>query len=170
MRAALLIAFGLLSSCGIVIDRSQTVNSYTTVEVASDWIGSHQSYDRTALREFMGVDPVRTEWCAAFVNSVLAFTGTPGSDSVHRHPLLARSFLDWGTAVPLEEIDQGDVVVFTRGSAGWQGHVGFYMYTVWEDGQQYLAVLGGNQHNSVSVDLYPVSRLLGVRRWIETDI
>jgi len=170
MRAMLLTAVCLLSACSVIIERRETVVTYSSVDVARDWLGTHQSYDRSALREFLGVDPVRTEWCAAFVNSVLAQAGIPGSDSVHRYPLLARSFLDWGQTVELDQLVTGDVVVFTRGTQGWQGHVGFYMYTVWDNGVQHFAILGGNQDNSVSIELYPVRRVLGARRWNEIDI
>jgi hypothetical protein len=58
----------------------------------------------------------------------------------------------------------GDVVVFPRGRQSWQGHVGFYVDTVSVDGKVYWQILGGNQKNSVSVELYPASRAIGVRR------
>lgn len=165
MRAIILGAF-LISGCTIHINSH---NSTPTVDIASAWVGSHQSYDRAALREFMGIDPVRVEWCAAFVNSVLAEAGIPGSNSVHEYPLLARSFLDWGTAVNPEDILLGDLVVFPRGRTGWQGHVGFFVETQTVDGVLYWAILGGNQDNSVTVDLYPASRAIAVRRWIDTE-
>jgi uncharacterized protein (TIGR02594 family) len=163
MRAIILSVWAL-GACTI------NINHYTSdpaIEIASAWVGSHQSYDRSQLREFLGVDPVRTEWCAAFVNSVLAAAGIPGSESVHHNPLLARSFLTWGEGVSRENIQPGDVVVFPRGWEGWQGHVGFYVETVWEDDVEYWAILGGNQQNSVSVDLYPASRAIGIRRWVD---
>jgi uncharacterized protein (TIGR02594 family) len=150
-----------LSACTININ---SYNSVPTIDIASEWIGLHQNSDRLALQEFMGVDPVRTEWCAAFVNSVLAEAGLPGSETVHRYPLLARSFLNWGNAVKPNDIQPGDVVIFPRGWKTWMGHVGFYVETVWIDGVEYWAILGGNQRNSVSIDLYPASRAIGIRR------
>ena len=163
---AIILGVWALGACTININ---SYNSVPVVDIASDWVGSHQSYDRSQLREFLGVDPVRTEWCAAFVNSVLAAAGIPGSASVHHNPLLARSFLTWGEGVSRENIQPGDVVVFPRGWEGWQGHVGFYVETVWEDDVEYWAILGGNQQNSVSVDLYPASRAIGIRRWADID-
>ena len=163
MRAIILSVWAV-SACTI------NINHYAAdpaVSIASAWVGLHQSYDRSLLREFLGVDPVRTEWCAAFVNSVLAAAGIPGSDSVHRYPLLAKSFLKWGEGVDRADIQIGDVVVFPRGSAGWQGHVGFYVETVWEADVEYWAILGGNQQNSVGIDLYPADRAIGIRRWTE---
>lgn len=158
----------LVSACGIYINTYNSYSSYSTssLAVASEWVGYHQRTNRIELTEFLGVDPVRIEWCAAFVNSVLAAANIPGSDSVHRNPLLARSFLLWGTAVDVGDITSGDVVIFPRGWAGWQGHVGFYVETVEVNGVEYWAILGGNQNNSVSIDLYLPSRALDIRRWV----
>lgn len=132
--------------------------------MAHDWIGAHEQHDRTLLYNFMGVDPVVTEWCAAFVNSVLAEQGIEGSASIHAHPLLARSFLDWGQAVSVHSVQPSDIVVFPRGTEGWQGHVGFYVDTVVVEGIEYWAILGGNQQNSVNIALYDPNRALAVRR------
>ena len=168
MRAIILSAWAV-SACTVNINHyaADTAVINPAVSIASDWVGSHQSHDRSRLQEFIGVDPVRTEWCAAFVNSVLEGAGIPGSESVHRYPLLARSFLTWGEGVSREDIQSGDVVIFPRGREGWQGHVGFYVGTVWEADVEYWAILGGNQQNSVSVDLYPADRAISIRRWAE---
>ena len=40
-------------------------------EVALEYIGLHERFNRDELTELMGVDPIHTEWCAAFVNAVL---------------------------------------------------------------------------------------------------
>jgi hypothetical protein len=40
------------------------------LELASEFVGLNERQDRVTLKEFMGIDPVRLEWCAAFVNSV----------------------------------------------------------------------------------------------------
>jgi uncharacterized protein (TIGR02594 family) len=121
--------------------------------------------NRTELRELVGVDPVRTEWCAAFVNAILEKDGMPGSESVSDNPLMARSFLDWGEPVLRPDIRRGDVVIFPRGNAGWQGHVGFYVETQMVDGVEYWVILGGNQDNTVSYALYRSESSLGVRRY-----
>jgi uncharacterized protein (TIGR02594 family) len=160
MRAIILSVWAI-SACAVNINSH---NPPTVIDLADPWVGSHERYDRAELRDFLGVDPVRTEWCAAFVNSVLAEASIPGSDSVHRYPLLARSFLTWGDSVDRSAIQLGDVVIFPRGRAGWQGHVGFYVDTVWISGVEYWQILGGNQSNLVSVDLYPANRAIGIRR------
>jgi len=107
---------------------------------------------------------VRTEWCAAFVNAILEMDGIPGSESVSQNPLLARSFLEWGSPINPQDIQKGDIVVFPRGNSSWQGHVGFYVGRG-ENGM--WVILGGNQDNQVRYDYYDPKRALGIRRWIE---
>jgi uncharacterized protein (TIGR02594 family) len=120
--------------------------------------------DRRELKELTGVDPVRIEWCAAFANAILEKSEIP-SNKDHKYALTARSFLDWGEAVETPEM--GDVVVFPRGNQGWQGHVGFYVKQQEIDGKLYYYILGGNQKNKVSVELYPADKAVGIRRYIE---
>jgi uncharacterized protein (TIGR02594 family) len=133
------------------------------VTTAQEYIGLSERQNRSELRELTGVDPVRTEWCAAFVNAVLELENIPGSSSVSDNPLMARSFLLWGEPVEPVNIRRGDIVVFPRGTQGWQGHVGFF---VQEQNGRWI-ILGGNQSNQVRYDLYNPSRALGIRRWNE---
>lgn len=134
------------------------------MDVAEAKLGMNEYQDRTALKQYVGVDPRYTEWCAAFVNAVLADSGmTNLHDMKHAQPLTARSFLDWG-----ETVDQplpGDIVIFPRGTQGWQGHVGFYVGWEKKEGKVFWKILGGNQNDSVSIDLYPASKALGIRRY-----
>ena len=118
---------------------------------------------RAELRELTGVDPVRTEWCAAFANAVLEESNIE-SNNAHKYPLTARAFLDWGQAISKDDIQPGDVVVFPRGNSSWQGHVGFFLRKVDVNDVEYYAILGGNQSNKVSIKLYRASRALGIRR------
>jgi uncharacterized protein (TIGR02594 family) len=126
-------------------------------------IGLNARKDREKLRTYfeskieMTVDPVRTPWCAAFANSVLASSGFGTTAS-----LAARSFLNYGT--PTKNPEEGDIVVFSRGKSNWAGHVGFYMNTVTLNGHQYVAVLGGNQGKGVNIAYYPASKVLGYRK------
>lgn len=141
--------------------RSPTVTESKLV-TAAQYIDYGERSHRAELREFTGVDPLHTEWCAAFVNAVLNESGIPGSESVSDNPLLARSFLDWGVSV--DNPMPGDLVIFPRGNQGWQGHVGFYINTVEIDGVQFYQILGGNQSNRVSIELFPARSALGIRR------
>jgi uncharacterized protein (TIGR02594 family) len=147
--------------CGCVKPYEPVDISLSYLETADRYFGLHEVEDRQELTEFMNYDPVVYEWCAAFVNAVFREHGIPGSESVSEHPLIARSFLNWGE--PVDEPDFGDLVIFDRGSEGWQGHVGFYMGTY---GNSYM-ILGGNQDNRVTYEFYPISRVLGIRRYVE---
>jgi uncharacterized protein (TIGR02594 family) len=156
-----------LSACDTIanpfIDYKKIENN--SVVTAQPYIGLDERIHRTELKALLDVDPIRTEWCAAFVNAVLDLDGIPGSDSVSDVPLMARSFLSWGERVDPTDIQRGDVVVFPRGNQGWQGHVGFYVDTQFIDGKEIWIVLGGNQSNEVRYDLFSPSTSLGIRRY-----
>ena len=105
-----------------------------------------------------------TPWCSAFVNGIAWELRLPRSKSA-----AARSWLGVGLAVDLPSAVPGfDVVVLKRGVGNQpgpevvnaQGHVGFFAGV---DGDRVL-VLGRNQGNAVSVQSFPVERLLGIRR------
>lgn len=129
---------------------------------AYHYYGLSESKNRKLIKELTGVDPVMTEWCAAFVNMILLQNGYPTSASVNEFPLMARSFLDYGekTTTPV----QGDIVIFRRGNNGWQGHVGFFVSVKEVNGVQMISVLGGNQDDMVTISNYPSSRVLGFRK------
>jgi uncharacterized protein (TIGR02594 family) len=151
-----------LAGCSNSLFVSRVIPPYVPVDTAASMVGMHEQTSRKELRQFLGVDPISTPWCAAFVNSVLRTHNIKGSESVSRHPLLARSFLRWGT--PVSEPQLGDVVVFERNNTGWQGHVGFYAGYTNNDGVLSYTVLGGNQDDEVAYRSYPASKLLGIRR------
>ena len=137
-----------------------------SVVTAQPYLGLEERSHRAELKELLDVDPVRTEWCAAFVNSVLEIDGIPNlNDQTKYPPLMARSFLYWGERVVRADIQSGDVVIFPRGTQGWQGHVGFYVDTQMHNGREYWIVLGGNQNNEVRYDFYSPNRALGIRRY-----
>jgi len=149
--------------CAILVGGCSVELSDPTTS-AVEYIGMEEHKDRSVLREFVGVDPVRTEWCAAFVNAVLRDHGVAGSHTVSEYPLTARSFLLWGEPVTADLIQRGDIVVFPRGRTSWQGHVGFYWGSEVKNGRLYYQILGGNQSNRVGIELYPADRALGIRR------
>jgi uncharacterized protein (TIGR02594 family) len=97
-----------------------------------------------------------TPWCSAFVNGICYILGLPRSGSA-----AARSWLKVGTPIGLEEATAGlDIVVFSRGDNPAAGHVGFFSCI--SAGK--VKVLGGNQSDMVSIESFPVSQILGVRR------
>lgn len=97
-----------------------------------------------------------TAWCAAFSGSCLEKSDIPSTRALN-----ARSYLDWGRVVDLENAKPGDIVVFWRGTPdGWQGHVGFYLSHT----STHIKVLGGNQKDQVCIADYSREQFLGVRR------
>ena len=153
----------LLGACsGSIAGPKLVMVPQTLTHKAYYYYGLQEVKDRQLIKEITGVDPVTTEWCAAFVNMVLLENNLPQSSTVSSYPLMARSFLEWGT--PVDKPEKGDILIFERGNSGWQGHVAFYVSTDIVDGEKYYTVLGGNQNNSVSIEKYSASKLLSIRR------
>ena len=158
------IALLFLTGCDTTISNFAVPRAPNPLDHAVEKIGLEERKDRQELKSFVGVDPVRTEWCAAFVNAVLDESDIPSNNN-HEYPLTARAFLDWGEPISKENIYPGDIVIFPRGNQGWQGHVGFYISTVTINEIEFYQILGGNQSNKVSIELYRVSSVLGIRRY-----
>ncbi len=95
-----------------------------------------------------------TPWCAAFVGGCLRLSGYASSGSVG-----ARSYRTFGDDLK-QEPRRGCIVVFWRGSPTSEtGHVAFFDH---DDGDN-VAVLGGNQGDSVAIAKFPKSRVLAYR-------
>lgn len=94
-----------------------------------------------------------TAWCAAFLGSCLERAGIASTRS-----LLARSYLEWGEAAPLPL--PGTIAVLSRGSDPSLGHVAFVVGST----PAGIILLGGNQSDAVTVDVFPHARLLALRR------
>ena len=123
---------------------------------AHKYVGLHESSNRGTLREVTRVDPVRTPWCAAFVNGVLREAGLSGTRSN-----TARSFTKYKQATRTPQ--KGDIVVIRR-KGGSGAHVGFFKGFVKRNGRNMVAVVGGNQSNKVSVAYYSTSKVISYRR------
>ena len=134
------------------------------VHKAYEYINLQERKDRQEIKDLIGIDPVRYEWCAAFVNAILESNDLPTSDTVSKYPLTARSFLNLGEEVEVWNPIEGDIIVFPRGNQGWQGHVGFYVGASVIDGIDYYWILGGNQNDKVSIEAYPAYKALSIRR------
>jgi uncharacterized protein (TIGR02594 family) len=109
-------------------------------------------------------------WCSAFVNYIAWLLRLPRSKS-----LMARSWLKVGQPVGIDGARAGfDIVILSRGGGDQPGpdvfdapgHVGFYSGRLYFSSECDVFILGGNQDNTVSIQSYPVSRLLGIRRLI----
>lgn len=133
------------------------------VAEAKKWEGAHARTHRRELANLMKegnnqqpVDPVRTPWCAGFVNAILARSGYETTNS-----LMARSFLSWG--VKTKDPKEGDIVVLARGRSSSAGHVGFFDGYEWRGSVLYVKVVGGNQNKEVNVAHFPARSVLGYR-------
>ena len=121
------------------------------VALAQDYEGLNEKKDRKDLKTAIGVDPVRTPWCAAFINHLLEKQGKQGTDN-----LTALSFLRWGKKTVQPK--PGDIAVL-------YGHVTIFL-AFSEDGT-YIKTIGGNQDDSVKVGEYPLKRVISFRTYSE---
>lgn len=143
--------------------KSVNVNANSSYDLAKSMIGLNEHKDREIIQTFIksstgrNLNPQRSAWCAAFVNSVLKATGNPETGS-----FMAKSFLTYGK--PTSKPEQGDIVVMERGSSRGTpyGHVAFYAGQSDRDG--YIKVLGGNQNDSVSIKEVQVGSVISYRR------
>ena len=108
------------------------------------------------------LDPVKTPWCAGFVDAILYKTG------YSRHNTLwARDFLKYGKKVDVPQ--KGDIVVLTRGKTN--GHVGFFVRNITDvNGKKWVGVIGGNTNGEVKLGYYPPHKVLGYRRPVKNFV
>lgn len=103
-------------------------------------------------------------WCSAFMNFIFWILRLPRSYS-----LRARSWLNVGQVIKFSDAFPAfDVVILSRGTnppgpdvIEAPGHVG--LFAGWKDVNK-VAMLGGNQNDSVNISYYDSSRILGIRR------
>lgn len=113
------------------------------VQLAAGQVGIGEAGIGNYLRQGgVGLDPRNEQWCAAFVNSTLAQSGLKGATNV------ANSFQKWGDNVPVSSVQQGDVVILTRGKGPdvTGGHVG--IATGVRQGNK-VEIIAGNTSNKV---------------------
>jgi uncharacterized protein (TIGR02594 family) len=111
-----------------------------------------------------------TYWCSAF-----ACWSMHEAHIASTRSLGARSWLDYGDAIELDDARYGDILVFWRGIKlpakvrNAPAHVAFF--DRWTDESRKLVdALGGNQGNVVSIASKPVRKLLGIRRPTADDL
>lgn len=144
-----------------VVTKSLSQNAY---EIAKTQLGVEEvdgdGNNKIILKYHQATDLKADEdavpWCSSFMNWCIQSAGGKGTRNA-----MARSWLNWGKTVLTPK--EGDTVIFSsplRGPSA--GHVAFYVSHVPVAG--YIKVLGGNQQDAVSYELYPTANVLGYRR------
>lgn len=104
-----------------------------------------------------------TPWCSAFMCAAAVMGGGyPGTRSA-----AAISWERYGLEIPLENAQEGDIVIFKRkdNTNPSARHVAFFKQIVVDGKNKFIECLGGNQSNSVCYAKYRASELVAVRRF-----
>ena len=129
------------------------------MQIAMKYNGYDTKNNRKELQALMDIDPVKTPWCAGFVNFVLARAGYD-----YTGDLTASSYHSYGLHV--KEPQPGDIVLLRR-EGGSGRHVAFFYGWQFDNGIKYIQLLGGNQDHSVNISAYPVASVVEYRRPIK---
>ncbi len=113
-----------------------------------------EEYQRAAH----GREDDEVPWCSSFVCWCMQQAGYPDTNSG-----AARSWMRWGSPLPLKAPRVGCVVVLWRESIkGYKGHVGLFV----REDEHGIWILSGNAGNAVTIKPFPRRRLLGLR-WMD---
>lgn len=107
-------------------------------------------YHRTTL---LAAKNDETPWCSSFVNWVLMKAGLERTKSA-----AAKSWLNYG--FQMKEPVPGAIMILSRNGNPEAGHVGFFWK---EKDAANFYMLGGNQSDKVSIQIFPKNRILGIR-------
>jgi len=138
------------------LDKRDEGGGQKYVDLARKYKDDSPTHNKGALTELFGKANFADEkWCADFLNAILKLGGAPGSGSA-----AAKSFLNYGTAVPNQDARPGDIVVVKNKDGSY--HVGIYTGPA-SNGR--LEVIGGNQHGGkVNEESFPAADVVGIRR------
>lgn len=104
---------------------------------------------------FKTITDDETPWCSIFVNWCCQQAGLQRTHRANARRL--------SVGLPVDDPVPGDVVVFWRERPdSWKGHVGFFMG--FSKNRSRVFSLGGNQKNTVSIQGYDATNILGFRR------
>lgn len=99
-----------------------------------------------------------TAWCAAFANWVCLMAKAEATKKLN-----ARSFLEIGEHIDIDQAEPGDVVILWRKDPkAAEGHVTFFLES--NEAKTRFRAIGGNQTNRVEIGEFGRDRILGVRR------
>lgn len=136
------------------------------IDIAIGMLGLQEVRDRNIIQQFLrkyahngdiSIDPSKVSWCSAFVNGCVRACSLVGTGS-----LMARSWLNWGQPVNEDDAKEGDIVVFDFEHDNVHGHVA--MFIKWNDDDNTVTVIGGNQNNMIKYSNYIQDTVVGIRR------
>jgi uncharacterized protein (TIGR02594 family) len=126
---------------------------------SNSWIESiWRNIDALAVFATGQYDDSRVPWCGAFLAEVMKEIGY----FIPPQPYRAKSWLEWG--VPVTHAMHGAVVVFARVGGA---HVGI---CVGKNKDGTINVLGGNQKDSVCIESFPLTNVIGFRAPYNTQL
>jgi len=138
------------------------------IDIAKQYIGLEEVKDGQEITYLLStmahnkdivVVPSVTSWCAAWINFCERSVGNPGTGLLN-----AQSFNNYGTEINPDDSQEGDIIVFHFPSdSEWQGHV-TYLHK-WDDENNMVECLGGNQQNSVKYSAYNQDHIRHIRRF-----
>lgn len=139
----------------------------TGVEIAKTMIGLNEVKNNLIIKTYLkteaidgdiSIDPAKISWCAAIMNAWERQAGNKGTGRLN-----AQSFLKYGAAVNFDDAEEGDIVVFHfPNEPAENGHVTYFIS--WNDDDNTVKCLGGNQSNSVCYSDYSQDYILDIRR------
>lgn len=100
------------------------------VEWARGEIGQgERGGNNLGVEQYRGGIPGKGPWCAAFVSTAFEAAASRLGKAVpfkrsHGARKLFRRAVQAGMRVDLQDIQPGDIVLWSRGKSAWQGHVG----------------------------------------------
>ena len=134
---------------------------------------------RGMFKNALGADPdwnpTEVAWCATFVSQVLSDLGADPLRSKDRYDRVrADKYRNYGSPVDMDNLTEGDLIVFDFDGDGRGDHVTFYVGDREESNKNpdfpYISVLGGNQGDAVNIREYPKDTILATRRITYDDI
>ena len=124
-------------------------------------------------------DPRDWAWCAAFVDATLSKIGADRLGNKDKYSRVrARDYINYGEAVDLDNIREGDIIVLDFNKDGRGDHVGFYPGRASEGmfkPKGTIPMLGGNQSaRDMEIIMTPEGRYeggqIGIKNYKTTDV
>ncbi|MBK9723403.1 MAG: hypothetical protein IPO78_17705 [Saprospiraceae bacterium] len=129
-----------------------------TKESLTGWDENIQRWILASCKSLGIADPMddsQFAWCGCFISNMLIESGIWNANK--KHIVAARLFLNEGQPVTVPLF--GDIVILERGPG--KGHIGIYINST----STRVKLLSGNSQDSVTINDFDKSRVLGYRRF-----